>query len=299
MDAPTALDPAANGRLTQAFDVGRCLQWGWEAFKGAGLTLWLGGFLMNCTSGGGGGGSGYTPSTDDTNPGELPDLSQWVPDFSDPMVIGITVGVVVMVMVLILVVTAIQAWLEPGWIKAQLSSLERGEAGADILFSGGSHFGPMFRWKLLTMAIRFGVGAVVFAPSMVLAAAAVMEESIGMGLGAGGLAVVLAVPAFIWLNLGLVMGAHAVVLDGVDAGEALERSWSLAKGNRLTLFFVLFAYGVVKIVATVAGLMMLCVGVFLTGPAGRALTDVAFTAGYLRTTRGLEVSEDWAVARAG
>ncbi len=292
------LDPAANGRVSEAFDIGKCLGWGWQGLKAAGLTMWLGGFLMNCTSGGGSGSSGYSPSGDDTEPGELPDFSQYVPDFSDPETLAIAALVVVAIGMLVLFATAIQAWLEPGWIKAQQAVLETGDAGVELLFSGGSHFAAMFQWKLLSMLIRFGVGVATTAPGGVLLALGVSQQSWALGGAGVALIVLLAGPATIWLSLGLMLGSHAVVLDDAGPREALERSWALAAGNRLTLFFVGFAYGVVSMVATVVGIMMLCIGVLFTAPAARAVTNLAITAGYLRATRGLEVGESWALKAA-
>ena len=297
--APAELDPAANGRMADAFDIGKCLSFGCESLKAASLTLWLGAFLMNCTSGGGGGTSSFNPMSggDTEDLGEFADpeaLKRMLPDFSDPVVLGVVAGIVLLVVILVMVGIAIQSYLEPGWIRAQRQALTEGKAPADVLLSGGSVFFPMFQWKLLAMGIRFGVGMVAVLPGAAIAAVGAQQESLAIGVVGGIVAVVFGGTVSLWLGLGLMFGSHAVALDGVGASEALERSWSLAKGNRLMLLLVVVVYSVVNGLATFVGLMMLCIGALFTGPAGRAITDTAVTAGYLRATRGLETSDAWA-----
>jgi membrane-anchored glycerophosphoryl diester phosphodiesterase (GDPDase) len=94
---------------------------------------------------------------------------------------------------------------------------------------------------------------------------------------AGLLAFLFAVPTMIYVGIGLAFGDRAVVIDGLGPADALDRSWSLAKGNRVQLFVFLFVTTLFRL----AGLLLCCIGVVLT----RAIVDVGTTEAYMLATQ--------------
>jgi uncharacterized oligopeptide transporter (OPT) family protein len=91
------------------------------------------------------------------------------------------------------------------------------------------------------------------------------------------------------------MGELVITLEGLGAMDALDRSWALASGRRFSLLLFFFVFAILGLVASLVGLMMCCVGWFVTVPAFRAIYDTAFTEGFLLLTEGRQSSETWAV----
>jgi hypothetical protein len=91
----------------------------------------------------------------------------------------------------------------------------------------------------------------------------------------------------IYVGIGLAFGDRAVVIDGLGATDALDRSWSLAKGNRIQLFVFLLATTLFRL----AGLLLCCIGVVLT----RAIVDVGTTEAYMLATQSS--SDAWVLPK--
>jgi hypothetical protein len=85
------------------------------------------------------------------------------------------------------------------------------------------------------------------------------------------------VPTMIYVGIGLAFGDRAVVIDGLGPTAALDRSWSLAKGNRIQLFVFLFVTRLFWLV----GILLCCIGIVLT----RAIVDVGTTEAYMLATQ--------------
>lgn len=114
---------------------------------------------------------------------------------------------------------------------------------------------------LASLAASGPFGVIVFGP-IVLGAALDLRE-LGILLGVlGGLAYL---PLWLWLLLGLAFVPEAVAFEGRAPLEAMRRSFELARGRRLRIFY----YGLVLRVLAAGGLCLCFVGVFLTAPWAR------------------------------
>ena len=249
--------------FSEAFSPARALAHGYEGLKRQPVGVLLGGFLIGAAGMCGGGFQG--------NPGRVDEMPE---DMRDAML------AVTAVMVVVGLVFAILTWLAlsfllPGWYRLLRDIVVTGDAQVGALFSGGDAFLRMAGWKLLAGIIALGVAVVSLAPGVALAY--VLRDSDG-GVAAGiALAVLVAVPALLYVSLGLALGPWVVALEGLDVLAALDRSWELARDHRVDLFLFFLVMGLVN----VAGFFCCCVGNFVT----RGITDLGTTESFLLATR--------------
>jgi uncharacterized membrane protein len=130
----------------------------------------------------------------------------------------------------------------------------------------------------------------------VAALPAIASAGVAYGLHADkdmilGVAVIFALlfvlPTMIYVGIGLAFGDRAVVIDGLGPTEALDRSWSLARGNRIQLFAFLVATRLFWFL----GIFLCCIGIVLT----RAIVDVGTTEAYMLATQ--PNSEEWVLPK--
>ena len=259
-----------------ALDPGRGISHGIEAIKRIPLQLWLGGAILSFTDSGGGGCSG--------NPANLVDLfdgeggGAWDTgggfdfDFSeglhqagflkdDPLAlfaglgVGLLLGLLCCALVAGLVFFALRCYLLPGWYRLHEECLRTGGGEFSTLFSGQDRFLNMVLWNLLKGVILFAMFLVALVPAGMLGVGAVVLESGGLGIGAALVGAVSVIAATLYVQPGLAFGGEAITFDGLGVMEALSRSWELARGG----------------------------------------ADLAATEAYLILTRGIEVTENWAL----
>lgn len=304
-----------------AFDPGRGISHGIEAIKRIPIQLWLGGAILMFADGGGGGCSGGDPTqimklfgedgggSWDTGGGFDFDFSAGLEALQagfavDPMTllagaggVGLVLGLVCCFLGLGLMLFALRSFILPGWYRLHEECLRTGGGEFSTLFSGQDLFLKMLLWGLLKGVILFAVTLVAVIPGGLLAVGgAVLESGPVAALGAV-LAVGCWLAGALYVMPGLAFGGHAMTFDGLAVMDGLSRSWDLARGNRLRMILFFLVLGLVNLAAAVAGVCMLCVGVFVTSPLARGGTDLAVTEAYLLLTRGLEIEEDWALLR--
>lgn len=142
-------------------------------------------------------------------------------------------------------------------------------------------FTTLLQWILRTAVLAAGV---VFVLPAVLLGAAVAEDA-SLSIGLGFLAGVLYLPVAAWFWLGLSLMEEAVAVEGLAPLDAVARSWTLVRGNRLALFW----YKLVVNVFALLGLLACCVGVIATSlPVYVADYDA-----YLRLVRPDEEQGGW------
>lgn len=287
-----------NHDVSDAFDIGRGFSHGLAALQRSALPLLVGGLIMSCTEGGGGGGGSMDPSGfEDLQNMEgmegLKDISLDNPEF-----VAILLVVAAILVVVALFVFALRCWIHPGYIRLQQAAIVAGEGTFGDLFSGGDRFFAIAGWKILKALVGMGVFMVAGLPGIgLIIAGAAGGGDPNAGLLAGGvlLLLLLALPAMIYVGLGLTMGELAVTIEGRGALEALERSWSLARGRRLHLLLFFIVFGIAQFIAAIVGICLLCIGALVTVPAMRSIYEVAFTEGFLLITQGEESSRSWAI----
>ena len=103
------------------------------------------------------------------------------------------------------------------------------------LFGGKEQFKSMAMWKFLKGVIGLGTGMVAMAPGGAIAIVGAIQENETLLLVGVILILLIGLPAIVYVSLGLMLGEHAVALEDMGPMDALERSWSLARGNRFSL----------------------------------------------------------------
>jgi len=68
------------------------------------------------------------------------------------------------------------------------------------------------------------------------------------------------VPIWFFVILGLVLVEQAVAVESLSPVAALQRSWEVAKGNRIPLLWFLF----LTVLVELAGMLACCVGILFT-----------------------------------
>jgi hypothetical protein len=269
--------------IRAAFDVERCLRRAWDAFQRQPLGLLLGSFLLWLTDGGSGGGNLQPPDLGSGGDGASLEqgLQQGLRELLDAVgtvEAAFLAGVFACVVVVVAVVLVFRCWLLPGWLRLQRACLLEQDAPLSLLFGGGDALLRMIGWKLLHGLIGLGTFAVSALPSLLMLVAAWQADGpdarfawIG---GAG--ALLLMVPASLYVGLGTMLGDHFVALGELGALDALDQSWEMARGNRARLAI----FAVLTWLPNILGCLACCIGMVFT----RCLQVTALTEAWLVAT---------------
>ncbi len=265
--------------VSEAFSPLRAIQHGVASIQRAPAGLLVGGFLLfvldSFSSGTGGGNLGDLAKDD-----QPPEVSL--------AILMVAIGLMAVGFVLALVAFIVRCWFVPGWIRLHRQVLETGADSFKVLFSGGDAFLRMLGWRLLYSLIALGTFVAAALPGGIVLGIGIAQEMNQTLLIAGGvLMVLLVLPVQIYVALGLALGNHALVLEGLGPVAALDRSWELARGNRITLAIFFFVTGLFSLL----GLLLCCIGMFVT----RAISEVGTTEAFLLAT--VPGAEDWVVPR--
>lgn len=227
----------------RAFDPVRALSSSWTLMLRAPLALILGGIMLALTEGDFGSGVHWSGEED------------W--DDPEAMAAG-AIG---------LVCCCIGFGI---WIFNCL--LQVGFAGAlqRVMVTGEERFSDLFKerglWLGMVLArlLKFVIIFASFLPFFVMIGGPL---ALGHGLDVWPLGVIAAVffglayvPIFFYVILGLALVEQAVAVESLAPVAGLQRSWEVAKGNRLSLFVFLL----VTVIVEIAGLLACCVGVLFT-----------------------------------
>jgi hypothetical protein len=168
----------------------------------------------------------------------------------------------------------LSAWLSLGLANATEKTLVSGSARFEELFVSRGRFFDMVLVRVLRFAILLALAIPFF---LVLIAGAILGDNRHVDEDLIGLGVVLSwlvyFPFYLFVGLGLTLAVQAVAIEGLQPTEALRRSWSLVRGNRLRLL----VYWIALFVFTLIGLCLCCVGMLGTG----ALAQIAANESYL------------------
>jgi hypothetical protein len=219
-----------------------------------------------------------------TGGGELFELAGWV--------IGLVIAAVLVALLIGLALFALNSWLTTGFYRLHMNILEHASDELGPLFSGKDRFWAMAGYKALASLLLWATAAAAIWPGALLAYYGYARDRNTLMIGGFGAMVILAVPALVYVALGVYLGEHAVALDGAKPVDALRRAWALARGNRMPLL----GFGIVCLLVqfvSLAGLVLCCVGVLATVPFGRSLVGFAKTEGYLLFTRGSAQTASW------
>ena len=283
----------------EAFSVGRLLQTGWDLVSRAPVPLLLGAFLLMLVDACSGGSGQISPPTGDWSGeggGGLGELEALIEELGTATMVAMAGAMVGCGLLLQAAAWLARSWLMVGWLRLHEEALVQGDADVATLFGGRDRFWPLALWYLLRGFIRFGVAMVALTPGLLIVGAGAWgvwgdrgsgatADLLPLGLAGGVVMLALWLPAVLYIEPGLALGDRAVVFGGLSPVDALDRSWDLARDNRLTLL----SYQIVGGLVVGAGWMACCVGAI---PA-RAVVDAGLTAGWLLHTRADRA--DWAV----
>lgn len=162
-----------------------------------------------------------------------------------------------------------RCWLRLGFARTVRRLVSGGTADAAELFSGSTQWGAMLLGTLLRGLILIAtlLPLALIVPAIVVAMHGGGAPGKWIAVASIG-AVVLYVPIFLYVLLGLVLAPMAVAFEGMQATEALSRSWELAKGRRWTLFLYYLVLNVVEVVGVIlcccCGLGLIVFGITYT-----------------------------------
>lgn len=133
------------------------------------------------------------------------------------------------------------------------------------------------------LGARFIIGLLLLLLSLPAVAVGVVGAVTDSGpvMFAFAIVCLLFVPVATYVYLGLILTTRVVVFENLGALDAIKTSWAYAKGRRMSLLTFVIMQGVVALLAGFAGLLMLCVGIFLTVPLATTVNELAFTKAYL------------------
>jgi hypothetical protein len=298
----------AEPSLPAAFNLSRALGHAFSAVRIAAGPLWLGGLLLSISDCGGGrfpGGigdlAGLLPDDDESSLLRSP--SAWpralsayamgdVPDAEAAGWIAAIAFGVVIVLAIVFGLLVLNAWLSTGFMRLHAAVLEHGTDAVGPLFSGRDRLWDMFFYKLLA---RFTLSAAFIAtawPGALLAWYGFATDSTILGVLGIGLALLISIPVVVYVALGTYLGELAVAFNGASPGQAMRRSFELARGGRLILFVFAFVGALIEMAGSL-GILLCCVGVLATVPLARAIAGFAQTESYLLLTRGFAQTEGW------
>ena len=269
-----------------AFSVRRAIQHGWAAVERAPGALLLGATILLVTEGGGG--PNNFDDEDSSTPAGSSDPSEafalWSAQLRElETTLQTTEGLILAGTMLgcgcalIALFWLLDSYIRPGYLQAHQHVLLGHQTAMKDLFSRSDQFVPMAIWTGLKALVMTGVSSLVLIPPVALTAAGLYYgEPIAI---AAGLAVVMlaGLPILTFVSLGLALGPHALVLEGLRPLEALERSWELASGNRLVLLRFFMLTGLLHMLS----LVLCCPGLIFS----RAVIDFGETEAFLLATR--------------
>lgn len=269
-------------QFSQAYDPIRSLQAAWKLLKQAPVMVLIGGLLLAFLEGGGSGGGNFMVRDHGprgaSGPGEA--VQQAFEDMKPLLLVLIPFLICIG-----LAFFALSSWIEVGFARAIEAGLRTGKDEIGKVFSGGDRFGAMLLGRFLAGLIQFASALPLMAVAVVVAIVAdghSIQPLLVVGLVAFAL---LWVVLMIYVALGLYLVNPVVAFESCSATEAISRSWKLAGGQRLQLFwFVLLQFFL-----TIAGFCACCIGLFVTMP----LTQVMRFEAYVALTKGGEYPQWW------
>lgn len=289
--------------VADSFAIGRSLSDAFAAVRVHIGPLWLGGLLLTVSDGCGANVPGDLPAMPGADDGDanavvLPGWLARVAAANDApaggewmaWVLAVVVAVAVAAFFVAALLFCLNCWIQTGSIRLHENVIVRGDDHLGALFSGRDRFLDMVGWKLLSGLCISGATLVAAWPGVLLAYAGWATQRNTLWNGGIGFAVILGLPAAVYVGLGVFLGDRAVVLEGRRPVEALRRAWSIARGNRFPLLLFAFVCMLVQL-ASVLGLVLCFVGALATVPLGRAVTELAKTEGFLIATRGLREAQ--------
>ena len=207
------------------------------------------------------------------------------------MTVGFTVGTGLS--------AVLQGVVQMGLTRVCLDVLFGGKADLARLFSQMKRVGGFLMQWLVIFGVALGVLLVIVGLGAAVGflvgfgAKPDLENNPGLvvAIVAGGLLGVLAMVAILIWASPIYLAPLELVYGGGSGIDAMKRAFVIGQGRRLEIFgYVLFG-SLLGLGAAVLGLMMLCIGLFVTVPLSVALHQLVLTTKYLALRRGSGLPE--------
>ena len=255
---------------TRAFNPIRALESSWRLLNRAPLPLWLGGLILALVDLMGQSGGRVSGN----------EAREWA-------ILIVFFGLIMWV-----VTSLASAYLSAGYFSTVRDVMRTGSAEFEDVFKARGRFLALFLARIARgLLLLCGLLPAAIPPTIALMLHAGLGLEDDAAVLFGILGVLAYVPVFVYIALGLSFVDYAVVLDGASIGDAMSRSWQLARGNRLRLLLLLLS----SIALVIIGLMLCCVGIL---PAV-ILIHVMWCEAYVQATRDGHDPESWWVDGQG
>jgi hypothetical protein len=194
-----------------------------------------------------------------------------------------------------LVAIPVQCWLMGGFMTAIADSLRSDEVRYEALFTS---FGPGLRllgYTVVGTLLGLPLAAACFGPGAALGAVAhfVLDLDPWVAIASGSAVGLLGLFPFVYVSLGLTLGAQAAVLEGMGPFEAIVASWRAARGARVTLLVLQFALVILPMFFIVAGLCCCYLPGFVAQGVWIGLYMTAMTTGWSLYYRPADETAKW------
>lgn len=176
----------------------------------------------------------------------------------------------------------IQIWLQIGQTMVLLDIARGREVNLGKIFGGGP---LLLKTLLAVIMVSLAIGAIAAVLVGIPAATglAVTQEPGGAAIGAVVGVLIAIVPIFI-VSLMFSQVQILIVDRGLESVDSLRTSYDITNGNKLTLFVIGLLMGAVFVVAMMAGLLALCVGIIPAMIGASAFGSLLLVVAYLCMT---------------
>jgi hypothetical protein len=191
---------------------------------------------------------------------------------------------------LLLLFLWIRCWFDWRAMRAHRRILEEG-SDTDGVLSG--RLRDLFAYRLIAWGLVLGALLLACLPGIGLVWVGGNSVSPEWALLGAVMLIVVGLPVWIYVSMGVYLGDRLVVLEGLTPVNALERSWGLAHGNRISLLIFRLVLVGTKIVSVLVGFLLCGVGVLLTWPLGKAIAEAALSEAVLVQRLKTPFPESW------
>jgi len=192
---------------------------------------------------------------------------------------------------LLLILLFVRCWVDLRAISAHRSILVTGTGGRSE--RSPVRVRTLFQYRLLAWGLLLGSLVLSSIPGLLVLWWGVASYSLALSLFGLFLLALFALPAAAYVSLGTYAGDRLLIYEQLGPVESLEASWELARGNRMALLvFRLVCLGY-KVAGVLLGLLFCGVGVLLTWPLVKAVTEAALSEAVLVWRAGEPAPSQW------
>jgi hypothetical protein len=151
----------------------------------------------------------------------------------------------------------------------------------------------LFQFRLIAWGLVLGGLVLAMLPGILVFGWAVRAVAPVLGLFGLFLMLLFGLPVWVYLSLGVYTGDRLMVYANLGPVQALEASWDLARGNRFSLLIFRLVSVVYKLAGIGFGLLLCGVGVLVTWPLAKAVSEAALSEAILVLREGEVSPPSW------